>query len=275
MMRDCPKNRQVQEVTAEEQEPEILFIGNVKTEAPCRTCTGESRTQSDPAPRKTATLGDFIRPRSWARPPKRVTPPPGLTGRKTMFGFEALEEREGEDYEVEECFIGHVGTAEPESWIRSVDKPIAKKKGIKKEWASLGVGDIVVDTAADESCWPQGQGDAYEVRPSKRRILLRAANGTEMAHYGEKHVTIRGPEGEPLGLRFQVTDVRKPLLSARRLVERGNEIKIAAEDSYIKNTASGKKIPLTRKNGSWVIRAEFIKDVAVEADFIRQVTDAK
>ena len=276
-MRDCPLNRRVQEVTAEEeQEPEILFIGNVGMgEALCQPCggAGGNRTRSEPARRPTATLGDLIRPRSWARPPKTVTPPTGLGRCKTLRGFEALEE---DNDDVEECFIRNVEAEESEEvWIRNVDKQIGKKKGARREWASLGVGDIVVDSAADESCWPQGQGDAYEVKPSRRWILLRAANGSEMAHYGEKHIAIRGSDGEPLGLRFQVTDARKPLLAARRLVECGNEVNFATHDSFIRNTSTGKKIPLTKKGGSWVIRAEFIKDVAVEAEFSGQVTGAK
>ena len=72
-----------------------------------------------------------------------------------------------------------------------------------------------------------------------------------------------------------MTDVHKPLLAVRRLVERRNEAKFAADDSFVKNTSSGEKFPLTKKGGSWVIRAEFIKDVAVEADFSRQVTGAE
>ena len=281
LMRDCPriKNSRVHEVTAEEQEePEILFIGNV-SEKRRRYVPheGEERMGStaptDPTPRRTATLGDFIKPKLGAKPKQKVAPPPGLGGRKTMFGFEALAE---ETDDVEECSIGNIEVGEPEEMlIRSVDNAVNRKKGAKAEWASLGVGDIVVDSAADESCWPQGQGDAYEVKPSRRRILLRAANGSEMAHYGEKHITIRGPDGEPLGLRFQVTDVRKPLLAVRRLVECGNEIMFGADDSHIKNTLSGKKIPLIKKGGSWVIRAEFVKNLAAAADFTRQVTDTE
>ena len=52
------------------------------------------------------------------------------------------------------------------------------------EWLSLGKGDIVVDSAADESCWPAGQGDAFPTKPSARRMLLKTANGGEMTHYG-------------------------------------------------------------------------------------------
>ena len=35
-----------------------------------------------------------------------------------------------------------------------------------ERWADLGIGDITVDSAADESCWPQGQGDASVTNPS-------------------------------------------------------------------------------------------------------------
>ena len=49
------------------------------------------------------------------------------------------------------------------------------------DWFSLGVGDIVVDSAADESRWPKG-----------------TANGGEMRHYGEKEVTFQ--QGESNGI---------------------------------------------------------------------------
>ena len=46
-----------------------------------------------------------------------------------------------------------------------------------------------------------------------------------MGHYGEKEITFRsGEEEEVIGLKFQVTDVKKPLLAVRRLVERGNVV---------------------------------------------------
>ena len=50
----------------------------------------------------------------------------------------------------------------------------------EEDWASLGVGDIIVDSAADESCWPVGQGDAFPTMESRRKMLLRTANGGDM-----------------------------------------------------------------------------------------------
>ena len=77
--------------------------------------------------------------------------------------------------------------------IRTVkdEQDLKQFKNKRKKWASLGVGDIVVDSAADESCWPKDLGGAFKTKPSTKNILLRTANGGEMCHYGEKEVTLQ------------------------------------------------------------------------------------
>ena len=64
-----------------------------------------------------------------------------------------------------------------------------------------------------------------------------------------------------MGLTFQVTDVKKPLLAVRRLVEKGNVVVLAGgeEESYIYNVASQTKVPIKKKGGSFVIEAHFMK----------------
>ena len=164
--------------------------------------------------------------------------------------------------------------------IRTVkDKQDLKKlKNKRKKWASLGVGDIVVDLAADESCWPKDLGGAFKIRPSTKNILLRTANCGEMCKYGEKEVTFScGEDWEVIGLKFLETDVKKPLLAVRRLVERGNVVSFGPGPghNYIKNFEAGKKIPMERRGGSFVLKAHFVTEVAdtEEADpgFTRQV----
>ena len=92
---------------------------------------------------------------------------------------------------------------------------------------------------------------------------MKTANGGDMAHYGEKRITFKGNDDEVVGLTFQVTDVQKPLLAVRRLVERGNVVAFGPgkDDNYIYNTASGKTIPMEKKGGSFIIRAHFVKDL--------------
>ena len=129
--------------------------------------------------------------------------------------------------------------------------------------------DITVDSAADESCWPHGQGDASVTSPFKKRILLKTANGSDMNHDGEKDITFKSGSGI-IGLKFQVSDVRKPLLAARRLVEEGNFVQFGPEpeNNLIMNVESGKKIMMKRSGGSIVIEANLVKKL--EPGFARQ-----
>ena len=64
-------------------------------------------------------------------------------------------------------------------------------------------------------------------------------------------------------LKFQVTDVRGPLLAVRRLVVKGNKVVLAGDDqkSYIMNKATKVKIPVKNKGGAFVIEAHFVKRV--------------
>ena len=139
-----------------------------------------------------------------------------------------------------------------------------------EDWLSLGVGDIVVDSAADESCWPAGQGDAYPTKPSARRMLLKTANGGEMTHYGQKDIIFKHEGGnDVMGLTCQVTDVKKPLLAVRRLVEKGNRVMLSSGEgeSCIMNIESQVRVPIKKKGGSFVIEAHFVKRAT---DFMRQ-----
>ena len=53
------------------------------------------------------------------------------------------------------------------------------------------------------------EGGAFEVRSSKRNILLKAVNDQATQHVGEKDVTFKDREsGEVLRMTFQVTEVR-------------------------------------------------------------------
>ena len=93
-----------------------------------------------------------------------------------------------------------------------------------------------------------------------------------MGHYGEKDVTFKnGSEQDIVGLKFQVTDVKKPLLAVRRLVEKGNVVSFGPEpeQNYIRNIATGKQIAMERKGGAFIINAHFVKEM--ESGFARQV----
>ena len=92
---------------------------------------------------------------------------------------------------------------------------------------------------------------------------FRAANGAVMQHYGTKLVKFRGKENRekrPSAIKFQVTDVKKPLVSVSRIVEKGHEVKFGpwAEDNFIMNINTGEKMFMRRKGGGYVIDVEFL-----------------
>ena len=60
---------------------------------------------------------------------------------------------------------------------------------------------------------------------------------------------------------FQVSDVQKPLAAVWRIAERGNLIQFGPkdEDNFITNKETRKKIMMVRRNGSYVIEAEFVQ----------------
>ena len=88
-------------------------------------------------------------------------------------------------------------------------------------------GKITVDRGAAESVWPADMvREEEELEQKEGMIGFVAANGSPMQNYGRKvakFVNI-GPDADdcekPMG--FQVTDVRKPLAAASRIVDKGN-----------------------------------------------------
>ena len=236
MVKDCPTRLggQVQEVSVDEQ-PEILFIGH--TEA------NELKDKWKEVGRR----GVGVAKTNLGTVRGAAQQSPINTYKENRFN--ALMKEEDEQEETYE--------------IQSVTDDAG--------WADLGIGDITVDSAADESCWPKGQGNAFKTKLSTKKIILKTANGSEMGHYGEKDITFRN-DGDIVGLRFQVTDVRKPLLAVRRLVEKGNVVQFGPEPehNYIMNVETGKRIMMERKGGSFVIAANFVTKLGASAGFARQ-----
>ena len=285
LLKDCPKNPKIQNV--EDEAPEVLFIGNVQN---------RKEEEWKRIPMK-VQLGDFMRvlvkrPTSTQKAKNRfkvlqVDEDDCEGGRDEVLHIRTVEDlgssaeqhdqarvlkfggRAQRAREAEENMDNYWATMRDEQYVQMVGEN--NKKG---EWVSLGVGDIIIDSAADESCWPVGQGDAFPTLPSNRKMVLKTANGGDMEHYGQKEILFRCNSGEgkePIGLTFQVTDVKKPLLAVRRLVERGNKVVLAAGDgeSYIYSDWSKTKVPVKKKGGSFVIEAHFVKQTGVSG-FARQ-----
>jgi hypothetical protein len=127
----------------------------------------------------------------------------------------------------------------------------------------VGTGEITIDSAAEESVCPRAWGEAYETRKPSRKLRFVNASGGEMGHYGEKTATFRtGGQESVMSLGFQVSDVQKPLASVWRIAEKGNIVQFgpSESDNFIMNVATGRKINMVRKAGSYVIEADYVAE---------------
>ena len=84
---------------------------------------------------------------------------------------------------------------------------------------------------------------------------------------GEKRVRVKTKENIRCGLTFQVAKVKKALASVARICDQGNRVVYEAEEGYIENKKSGKRINLERRNNVYVLEATLEQ---VKAGFSRQ-----
>ena len=133
----------------------------------------------------------------------------------------------------------------------------------EKEQKGLGKGEIVVDSGAAESVCPWDWANQFplkEVAPENKRNF-RNASGGKMEHYGEKLIRcgVQG-RGAPVGMVFQVTDAKNPLVSVARITEKGNLVQFGPDpaDNYIYNPKTDEKVMLRRKGRKYIMDVEFM-----------------
>ncbi len=96
------------------------------------------------------------------------------------------------------------------------------------------------------------------LRESKRaNATYMDASGHAMSNKGQKEVKLI-VNGKVASMVFQATDVRKPLASVSRIVEKGNTVVFDSDRSYILHKASGTKTPINLENGAYVINVEYL-----------------
>ena len=90
-----------------------------------------------------------------------------------------------------------------------------------------------------------------------------------MGHYGSRKVKFQTDrERKVMGMEFQVSDVKKPLVAVWRIADKGNIVQFGPreEDNFIMNVESQEKVMMKRKKGSYVLDVEFLSE-----DFTRQI----
>ena len=103
------------------------------------------------------------------------------------------------------------------------------------------------------------------------KSMLCACDGECEGEGSYKEICIieQGSAGKQMALSFQVAEVKKPLLSVSRVVEKGNEVRFGPgkEGNYIRNTKTGDKFVL-RPNG----KGSYLMDVKFPGGVKTQIT---
>ena len=104
---------------------------------------------------------------------------------------------------------------------------------------------VTVDSGAAKSVWPRSKRGVLR-RKMGKKPKLAAANRTQIEVYGEAVLEFE-KGGRQCGMRFLVSDVKKPLASVSSMNDEGNTIVINRKwGNYIENDITGEKIPMER-----------------------------
>ena len=129
--------------------------------------------------------------------------------------------------------------------------PVSEHQG----WEVL---DLAVDSGASETVIPTNLVKSVSLTPSdasKRGVQYEVANGERIPNLGEKAFTAyTDKEGYCRGIRAQVCDVSKPLLSVSRLVKAGNAVIFTPGGSYVEDGQTGERIALEEQGGMFNMR---------------------
>ena len=74
------------------------------------------------------------------------------------------------------------------------------------------------------------------------------ADGNEMPNLGEVYVTFLTREGTKCGIKFQVADVRRPLLAVSSISSKGNLVEFAQHGGTIKSLDGKMRIDFEGKD---------------------------
>ena len=130
---------------------------------------------------------------------------------------------------------------------------------------------LSLDSAAAANVLPKWMFPEIPLEPSpcpRRGQYWLSANGKKIYNLGQKLIKFRTAEGHRMEVMFQIADVTKPLLSAQKVTEAGNEIRIDKDSATI---ISPKKsmIKLRRQNGVFVFDITAVSTSSKAAGFTR------
>ena len=82
----------------------------------------------------------------------------------------------------------------------------------------------------------------------------RAANGSPIPNLGQTVAHFKDGDGRACGIPFQVAAVERPLISVSRMAQAGCRVSFQEHEGEIVHTASGRRLPLVRRNGVYILQ---------------------
>jgi hypothetical protein len=137
--------------------------------------------------------------------------------------------------------------------------------------------EVNVDSGAIDSCLPPNIGSQFKVRSTKMSEnggYYTSASGGVIYNEGERDIKGVTEDGQEVGMTFQVTKVRGPLGSVRRICEAGNKVVFDDEGSYIENKKSKKRTVIEKVKGVYVLKLWVKKNEQQEVNNVRGVANS-
>jgi len=113
---------------------------------------------------------------------------------------------------------------------------------------------VKLDTGAVEWVFRKDVAEAFEITEtpaSVQGIPYYAANGTEIANYGQRRLAGYSSEWQPITACAQIAEVRSNLASGMKMIEADNRVILDKSGSYIENKRTGSRIRVDHENGAF------------------------
>ena len=115
--------------------------------------------------------------------------------------------------------------------------------------------EAMVDSGAAVSAIPPEVASQYPVRNhAASGRTYYAANGTQVKDEGMRSPLMRTDEGQMRSVDFSVCNVRRPIISVGKAIEKGQRVVFDSDGSYVEDKASGARTAIEKKNGVFVMR---------------------
>ena len=155
-----------------------------------------------------------------------------------------------------------LGTLDPRqsrtSWPQSFPEPCAVCINPSEEVNAVDVVqqvvEVAVDSGAAKSAWPIRKSGVTRTTVTKT-VRFAAANGSPIYVEGDARLKFVR-DCKKCNTKFLDVDVKISLASVSAMVHEGNIVVVGPQESYIKNTSIGQRIPMNRRHGVFVVQLD-------------------